>query len=445
MFGWPLVLVLLFLVLPPRQAVIVGMLGAWLFLPMASYELPGIPNVSKMTITCLSVFVCSVIFDPTRFSKMVGSWVDIALIVWILVPLPSAIQAGYGAYEGVSGVVAQTLSWGLPYLLGRLYFSDAEGLHELALGLLIAGLVYLPFVLYEAWMSPRLHKIVYGFRQHSFSQAKRGDGYRPMVFMQHGLAVAMMMGTAAVSGIWMWKAGKVHTLRNLPVSILAVGLLLVAASCRSTYALLLMLTALATLFVSRQVNSKLILMVLIAVPPLYIAARAIGGWDAQQLRDAANLIGQDRVGSLNVRLESEDAMLRWIRGDLLLGRSRLSGLMDADPEIWGRFTPDGLWLIALGKNGLVGLTALFSTLLLPPLVYLSRSSVRRLWDRRMAGATVLTMVLVMYALDNLLNAMINPIYLLAAGGLPLLMSVSDSDAILEISGTTGQEIEFGRV
>jgi hypothetical protein len=442
MFGWPLVVVLLFLVLPPRQAVIAGMLGAWLFLPMASYELPGIPNIDKMSITCLSVFVCAVILDPSKFMKLRWNWVDIALLAWVLVPLPSAINEGYGAYEGASGVLSQGLAWGLPYLLGRLYFSDAEGLQELALGLFIAGLAYVPFVVYEAWMSPRLHKIIYGFRQHSFSQALRGDGYRPMVFMQHGLAVAMMMGTSAVCGICLWTVGKVRVLWHVPISMLAIGLIVVAASCRSSYAMMLMMAGLAALIVSRWINTKLILIGLLSIAPIYLTARTFGGWDAQLLRSTANLMGEDRAGSFGVRLDSEDAMLRWIRGDMLLGRSRLSELMDADPKTWGRFIPDGLWLIALGKNGLVGLTALFCVLLLPPLVYLNRNSVKRLWESRMAGATAMLLVLVLYAMDNLLNAMINPIYLLASGGLPTLLPISDKNALHVLQETDLNDVEY---
>ena len=35
---------------------------------------------------------------------------------------------------------ASMVRWQLPYLIGRLYFSDAEGLRELAIGIVIGGL-----------------------------------------------------------------------------------------------------------------------------------------------------------------------------------------------------------------------------------------------------------------------------------------------------------------
>ena len=38
-------------------------------------------------------------------------------------------------------------------------------------------------------ISPQLHFMTYGFYQHEFTQVVRMGGYRPMVFLQHGIAV----------------------------------------------------------------------------------------------------------------------------------------------------------------------------------------------------------------------------------------------------------------
>jgi len=418
-FGWPLVVLVLFTVLPPRKAVIVGMLGAWLFLPMAEYPLPGLPDITKMSISCVTVFLGTMIFDAGRFSRLRWSWVDLAMIAWVLVPLPSAVSNGYGAYEGFSGALEQAVAWGLPYLIGRLYFSDLDGLRELALGIFVAGLVYVPLVLFEARMSPQLHTWVYGFHQHDFVQSRRGDGWRPTVFMQHGLAVAMFMGTAAVCGVWMWTAGRVRTVRMIggavPTWILAVGLFAVAAACRSSYALMLMLAGTGALLLSRVLGTRVILAGMLLIAPLYVAARTVGGWDAQVLRDVAGMMDQDREGSLGVRLESEDVCWRFMQSSLLFGDGRMDRLMlrESDGE---RFVPDGLWLIVLTKNGVFGLAAMFAFLLGPTALYLRRFPAQLLLGAEMAGATVMATVMVLYAMDNLLNAMVNPIYLLGAGG-----------------------------
>lgn len=58
--------------------------------------------------------------------------------------------------------------------------------------LVIAGLIYTVPMLYEIRMSPQLHTIFYGYFPHSFGQQARGGGFRPVVFMGHGLLVGFL-------------------------------------------------------------------------------------------------------------------------------------------------------------------------------------------------------------------------------------------------------------
>ena len=60
--------------------------------------------------------------------------------------------------------------WGVPYLIGRFYFNDAAGTRDLALGLLLGGILYLPFCLFEIRMSPVLHTTLYGLHPASIYQ-----------------------------------------------------------------------------------------------------------------------------------------------------------------------------------------------------------------------------------------------------------------------------------
>ena len=105
----------------------------------------------------------------------------------------------------------QTVTWGIPYFLGRIYFNDLQGLRELSVAIFIGGLIYVPFCLYEIRFSPQLHRLLYGYHQHDFSQTFRFGGYRPMVFMQHGLMVGMWMGMATLAGIWLAWTGALAT------------------------------------------------------------------------------------------------------------------------------------------------------------------------------------------------------------------------------------------
>ena len=66
MFGWPAVVMLLFVALPPRRAVIVAYLIGWLFLPVATYWFAGLPPYGKLAATSLSVLLAAVFFDAGR-------------------------------------------------------------------------------------------------------------------------------------------------------------------------------------------------------------------------------------------------------------------------------------------------------------------------------------------------------------------------------------------
>ena len=45
---------LLFAVLAPRRAVMAAYLASWLFLPMAGYSIPGLPDYTKTSATTVS-------------------------------------------------------------------------------------------------------------------------------------------------------------------------------------------------------------------------------------------------------------------------------------------------------------------------------------------------------------------------------------------------------
>src|SRR5438270_701411 len=84
LFGWIPVVLLLFAVLPPRRAVILAFIGAWLFLPMAGYKIPGIPDYSKTSATAMGVLAAAMIFDSNRLFRFRFSLIDLPMIVWCL-------------------------------------------------------------------------------------------------------------------------------------------------------------------------------------------------------------------------------------------------------------------------------------------------------------------------------------------------------------------------
>src|SRR4051794_10191930 len=97
---WIPTVLVLFAVLPSRRAVIVSFLGAWLFLPMVSYPLSGLPDYTKMSATCAGIFLATLIFDVKRVVRFKPSLVDVPMAIFCLCPFFSSMLNGLGTWDG---------------------------------------------------------------------------------------------------------------------------------------------------------------------------------------------------------------------------------------------------------------------------------------------------------------------------------------------------------
>ena len=78
---------------------------------------------------------------------------------------------------------------------------------------------------------------------------------------------------------------------------------------------------------------------------------------------------------------------------------------------------DGMWIGTFGANGLLGLSGLLLLLALPAALLVRRYPART-WDSpQLAPAVVLAVVCLLWSVDNLFNAMPNPLYPAACGGI----------------------------
>jgi len=417
LLGWiPLVLVL-FALFPPRRAAIISFLAAWLFLPVGRFPYIGLHD--KMTVTCAGVLLGTLIFGASRLRSFRPWLGDLPMLVWCLCPFVSSMTNGLGLYDAFSATYYNFVTWGAPYFIGRLYFADREGLRELAVGIFVGGLIYVPLCLWEIRMSPQLHRMVYGYQQHRFEQTLRFGGWRPMVFMQHGLMVAMWMSAASLTGIWLWTTGALKSLRRVPVAWLFPPLLVTAVLCKSVGALVLLVAGCLAYAMARWFRTALPVLCLVAVPPTYMALRASGSWSGHSLVSlVAEMTNEERAASVNFRLKNEDMLVRRSLERKAFGWGRWARshvFEDLPPEDVS--ITDGLWVIALGESGLVGLTAITTTLLLPVVLLWRRRPAWQWSHPSVAPAAALAVLLALYMIDNLFNAMVNPVFTLAAGGL----------------------------
>src|SRR5215212_8224887 len=309
LFGWMPVTVMLFTVLKPRHAIIVGYMGAWLFLPMDEIKFKGIPDLSKITASSFGVALGVALFDFKRLLTIRPKWYDIPMFVWCFAPYVTSSKNDLGDWDGMASVVQQLAVWGIPYFIGRIYFNDWEGFRELAIGIFVGGLVYMPFCWLEMWISPQLHKIVYGHFQSDFHMTKRWGGYRPMVFMQSGLALSFWMVVCTLSGWWLAMSGSLKKLANVPMTVLVPVLFVTTVMCKSAGALLFMFVALGSLFWIKWFRNALPLLVLVAFPAVYMYQRINQNWSGDWLvQTVTSYMGEERAQSLQTRLDAENLL-----------------------------------------------------------------------------------------------------------------------------------------
>lgn len=418
LFGWPIVVIALFAMIPPRIAAATAFIGGWLFLPMAGYEFAGLPGFGKIEAASYGALIGVLLFDSSRLARLQFRWIDVPLIVYCITPLATSLANGLGAYDGLSLVWGQAVSWGVPYLLGRLYFADVEGLRTLAVAIVVGGLLYVPLCLLEIRLSPRLHIWVYGFHQHLWRQSYSLGGWRPTVFMQHGLAVGMWMTTASIVALWLWWTGALRRVWAIPLGWLVPAMFATAILCKSAGAITLLIAGCLVLAVTRTIKSQVAFGCLLLMPMLYMGVRAPGIWDGSSLLAAAELVVPSKEGSLRYRIEAENILAEHALRQPILGwgghgRNRPSR-MGHDVE---NLATDGFWIITLGQRGAIGLIAVSSVILLPPMLFFLKVPIQDWWHPKISSAAVLSMILILFMIDSLFNAMLNPVFVLAAGGL----------------------------
>jgi hypothetical protein len=420
MYGFIPFVAIAFMVLRPPRAVLLCYLVGWMFLPVVSFDIPGFIDYGKNTAVALVVFLAIVVFDGGRLARFRLRVVDLPVLAYCATPLASSLSNGLGWYNGLSGAIFESIKWGLPYLAGRLYCSTPEGLRQLALALMAATVAYAPLCLWEIRMSPQLHATLYGFQQHSWAQVLRGSGYRPMVFMHHGLMVGLWMAAGSLVAVAVSASGVLRRFLGVPPALVAAGLVVMTVLCNSFGAAVLLVVGMLALFSMRSLRTSLPLLLLLCLPPAYIASRVSGNWSGVELSRLVAGISPERAGSLAFRMQSEEYLIdtaaqRPVFGWGGWGRSMVR--QTDTPGVEETVGVDSLWIIVLGKQGVVGVTLMLLVFLVPVLTLWRRIPPRSWPDPGAVFAWALALVFTMYAIDNLVNAMLNPVYMLIAGGL----------------------------
>jgi hypothetical protein len=432
LLAWPIVSLFLFVTRPATHALVWTILGGYLLLPVGTViKFSGIPGFDKNSIPSLVASIGCILIarKPPVIPKRFGI-AEVLLIALLVSPFITSefngdtiavggiygisVLPGVGHYDALSASVSQLIVL-LPFLLGRRFLQSSQDNADILRMLTIAGLGYTLLMLFEIRMSPQLHTWLYGYFPHMFVQQVREGGFRPVVFLGHGLPVAFFGMTAVLASAALWKT-RTRILTAIPPAGITAWLGGVLLLCKSLGSLAYA-AALAPLILFAKARVQLRLAVLLVVIALaYPMLRTMDLFPTNFILQVAGEVSADRQRSLKERFDQEQMLLAraserpWF-GWGRFGRGRVYDEYGKDISV-----TDGHWVITLSSFGLFGFLAEFGLVALT--VYRAGRALRfAKSSRERAYLAALALIVAIGLVDLLPNATVNPWTWLLIGAL----------------------------
>ncbi len=425
---FPVVVVALYGRLRADRALIWALMLGYLFLPEypAVFDLPLMPPLNKHNIPALMAFMVALWrygYDgPILPQNLVGK---ILLLLFIFSPIATVLTNEEPIFFGQVGVEGHNLKHAIalpieqfllivPFLMARQHLASGGSQKQILWATMVGGLVYSLLMLIEIRLSPQLNLWVYGYYQHLFGQSLRAGGYRPVVFLYHGLWVAFFTMTAVVSAYALWRYEKGPRFKLLLAALYLTAILVLAKSLGSLLFMLLLVPMVVLLGTKAQLRIAIVIGSIALAYPILKGADLI---PQDRLLAQAAAIDPQRAGSLEFRFDNENTLLERAYQKPIFGWGSFGRNHILDPVNGNILTvTDGRWIIVIGVYGWVGFIAEFGLLLLP-LLLLGREL--SLAGNREVSPYVgpLSLLLAINALDMIPNATLTPLTWLLVGAL----------------------------
>lgn len=425
---WPGVALYLYSRFAIGKATLWTILGAYLLLPVGTeIKFAGVPAFDKNSIPNLTAFMCCAMFAGRLPRIFRGLGIAEILIVVLLVgpfitsmlntdpiQIGATFLPGVGTYDALSASVAH-LVFILPFFLGRQFLRNAEDGAEILHVLVITGLAYSLPMLFEVRMSPQLHTWIYGYFPSGFEQEIRAGGFRPVVFLGHGLYVAFFAMTTTVAAATLWRTQT--RIGGLASGWITAYLSFVLVLCKTGSALVYGAFLLPLVrWASPRLQLRMACVVVVTALT-YPMLRVADVFPTTTIIEAASAVDADRAASLKFRFDQEDQLLEhaWQRpwfGWGRFGRNRVyNGWEQRDSSV-----TDGTWIITMGVFGLVGFIAEFGLLALA--VFRTAMALKfAQTTRESAYLAALALIVTVNIVDLLPNSSLSPWTWLLAGAL----------------------------
>lgn len=424
MLVWLPISAVLFALKKPHLAALAVLVLGYSYLPeKTKVELPVFPDVSKEMLPPLAAFVLAFVFGKGLLRKVKLDTTTRLLVAAVFIcdvlrvllnrdafRVGPALIPAVEIQSSVTAVLEDWLYYLIPMTVGLAIARNREWVLDAMRSWLVMAGVYGLLVMFEARLSPQLHTKVYGFFQHDWFQMVRDGGFRPIVFMNHALEVALYMSMSTLIAVTALRRGKVIKSAVLVVLYFVFCTLL----CKSSGSIGMMMLGMGLIFFTKatlQVRFARVLALLIFLVPVI---RASGYFPTDQIITwATNLTNADRAASLAYRFRNDDALvLQTMKRPIFgWGGAARGFVYDADGK--SRTVVDGFWIIAFNERGFAGYYALFGLMTLP--IFVANKRIKQIdkKDRSLLGG--LTLVHAFYCFDLLVNGLFNAFPFLIGG------------------------------
>lgn len=429
LISWPIVTLILFKAVGPARGLIWAVIVGYLFLPESfGFDIPGLPPYDKQTAISFSLLLPAMIYW-TKADR--GPTHDPLLRSIILLCLAAIILGAFGTYmqnrssisiggvtrsgltfRDVISVTSDTVLAVIPLLLSWHFLRKPEHHRHLLIAVVIMGLVYTLLAVFELRMSPQLNKWIYGYFPHDWRQHLRGGGYRPVVFLRHGLWLGFFLLSVALAAMALYRDKDKGT---NPVLFLLAGLwcVLILSISRNLGALILAFAFVpVALFVGLRAQTRVasvMAIILLSYPILTTASLT----PATKLLEIISPIAPERSQSFQFRMDNENLLIERAMQKPAFGWGGYSRQRVFDERGRDLTVTDGLWIITLGQGGWVKYLAFFG-ILTAPLLFLRRAARRKEISAPIAGMAVIMGANFIYIIPN---STLSPIAFLMLGAI----------------------------
>jgi hypothetical protein len=412
--------------LPIEKAAVWSMLGGYLLLPSAtSVDVPLFPPLDKFDIPAIVTFILCWMKGAQVPSPKHSSLIYFFSAAFVVSPLFTSLNNSYELHVGDRSLPgfypldAVKMSFHniislTPFFVGMRFISSQNGRALLLKSLPTAAIFYSIPMLFEVRFSPQIHKWVYGFFPHSFGQQIRDGGFRPVVFLGHGLEVALFASMALIAAVVAARAR--WRILSVPAGYVAAYLGGVLILCKTMGATIYAVAAAPlALFTAPRTWVRVAFAISLVVCS-YPLLRTYGVIPVQRIAAAANTISSDRSSSFQFRVDNEDRLLARANekpffGWGTWGRNRIYD------ESSGRDVSitDGEWIITYGMFGWLGYLSLFG--LFATALMRARTGIRGPINEATVVLGGMSLLLAVNMIDLIPNADLLPLTYMMAGSI----------------------------